>query len=330
MTAAPEPGLAAGKAGVQFTGLRYRAVLWSVLLAAAGYLGFALWSGWRDVIGAVGKVGGIGIAAALGLSLINYGLRFIRWQLYLSAMSHPMPAGPSFRIYIAGFALTTTPGKAGEMLRGLLLKPLGVPYPVSVAAFFSERLSDLLAIVLLALAGLATYPPAQPLVLVALGLVAVGLLLMTSSTLGRWAESRIKGNSAIARGAQQTLAMLRQAHRCHRPGLLATATALSVVAWAAEAWAFHLVLGWMGVEISLLFAAFVYALSMLAGALTFLPGGLGGAEAVMAGLLVWQGASAADAVAATVLIRLTTLWFAVVLGAGALAISTSMQPMTRK
>jgi uncharacterized protein (TIRG00374 family) len=60
---------------------------------------------------------------------------------------------------------------------------------------------------------------------------------------------------------------------------------------------------------------FVYALAMLAGAVSFMPGGLGGAEAVMVGLLVWKGMNSADAVAATVLIRLATLWFAVAIGA---------------
>jgi uncharacterized protein (TIRG00374 family) len=60
---------------------------------------------------------------------------------------------------------------------------------------------------------------------------------------------------------------------------------------------------------------FVYALAMLAGAVSFMPGGLGGAEAVMVGLLVWKGMDGADAVAATVLIRLATLWFAVAIGA---------------
>ena len=61
-------------------------------------------------------------------------------------------------------------------------------------------------------------------------------------------------------------------------------------------------------------AVFVYAIAMLAGALSFMPGGLGGAEAAMVALLVWGGASSPEAVAATVLIRLATLWFAVVLG----------------
>ena len=53
---------------------------------------------------------------------------------------------------------------------------------------------------------------------------------------------------------------------------------------------------------------------MLIGAISFLPGGLGGAEVTMTALLMLNGMDNGAAVAATLLIRLTTLWFAVVLG----------------
>jgi uncharacterized protein (TIRG00374 family) len=110
-----------------------------------------------------------------------------------------------------------------------------------------------------------------------------------------------------------------------RPLLLATV--LSVLGWGAEAVALWLMLGWLGIDTGWLFACFVYALSMLAGALSFLPGGLGGAEATMVGLLLWAGHAQPEAVAATVLIRLTTLWLAVAIGGVALlAWSRRAQP----
>lgn len=295
----------------------YRAVTWSVALAALAYLAFSLWGGWRNVAAAAGKVGLVGLATALSLSLVNYGLRFTRWQAYLAAMGQAVPWRPSLRIYVAGFALTTTPGKAGETIRGVLLKKRGVPYPVSFAAFFSERLSDLLAVVLLALLGLALYPPARPVVAIGATLVAVGLVLLGNAALANWLEARVSGTSRTSTLLRHGLAVLRQARRCHEPMLLGGATVLGVIAWAAEAWAFYLVLGWMNVQVPLTFAVFVYAVSMLGGALSFMPGGLGGAEAIMIGLLLWQGIDAADAVAATVIIRVATLWFAVLLGLAA-------------
>lgn len=287
----------------------------SIAFAAIGYLAFSLWAGWRDVLAAFGSVGLMGVVVALALSLVNYGLRFVRWQSYLSALGHPVANGPSALIYVAGFSLTTTPGKAGEMLRGVFLKTRGMPYTRSTAAFLSERLSDLVAIVLLALLGTTLYP--QGGVIVAAGVVAVvsGLLLLSRADMLATLSKRITNRTGrMARAGHHLLALLIEARRCHTPWLLIVATVLSLTAWSAEAYAFYLVLHWMGLEVSLQFAFSVYALSMLAGALSFLPGGLGGAEAVMVGLLLWVGMPEAQAIAATVIIRLATLWFAAALG----------------
>jgi uncharacterized protein (TIRG00374 family) len=60
---------------------------------------------------------------------------------------------------------------------------------------------------------------------------------------------------------------------------------------------------------------------MLVGALSFLPGGLGGTEASMVALLMLNNVAQSQAVAATVLIRLATLWFAVALGVIALSMA---------
>jgi len=300
-------------------GWRLRALILSIVAATAGYLAFSLWGGWQEVVAAFVQIGLLGTLIALSLSLVNYGLRFGRWQLYLSQLGHSVPWSPSLRIYLSGFALTTTPGKAGEAFRGVLLKQRGVLFPATFAAFISERLSDLVAIVLLTLMGLAQYPQAWGIVLA--GVLGIGVVLacLSSQTLldrlHRWASARQGKLMALVAYASE---MLHGARRCHRPGLLGVATVISVIAWGAEALAFYWMLGWLGSDISLSFAIFVYALSMLAGALSFLPGGLGGAEAVMVSLLVLKGMTMPAAIAATVFIRLATLWFAVLIGLVAL------------
>ncbi|WP_052348330.1 lysylphosphatidylglycerol synthase transmembrane domain-containing protein [Imhoffiella purpurea] len=289
------------------------------MMSAVAYLAISLWTGWREVSSAIVQVGATGILVALSLSLVNYGLRFLRWQSYLETMGHPVPWQANLHIYLAGFALTTTPGKTGEALRGVLLKRWAVPYPHSFAAFFSERLSDLVAIVLLTLIGLTLYPDAWPVIGLGVGGIALGLSIVSNQRLLHRLERGLSANSKINNLLRQVLQVAHQARRCHKPRLLASATLLSLLAWFSEALAFFLVLHWMGIDVSPFFAVFVYALSMLAGALSFMPGGLGGAEGVMVALLIWKGMASSDAVAATVLIRLATLWFAVIIGLFALA-----------
>ena len=304
--------------GALIAGWRLKAVVWSVAVAAVGYLAFSLWGGWREVLAAVGQVGLGGVVIVLLLSMTNYCLRFLRWQAYLRALGTRVPTVESFRIYLAGFALTTTPGKAGEALRGIFLKPYGLSYTQSIAAFLSERISDLIAIVLLVLMGLSAYPQGRGWVVFA-GIAIVGFLFAISREgLLKAVQRATSASKGWCRALHHVFHLLLEARRCHNPKLLLSATALSVTAWSAEAFAFHLLMVWLNCPVDLSQAFFIYAFSMLVGALSFLPGGLGGTEVVMMGLLIAAGTPPAEAVAATVLIRLATLWLAVGLGIVAL------------
>ncbi|PQA52221.1 lysylphosphatidylglycerol synthase transmembrane domain-containing protein [Amnimonas aquatica] len=291
---------------------RQQQLLWlSVGLSAAGYLVFALWSGWQDVLHAVQRIGFWPIAVSLLLSLGNYLLRGERWALYLRQDRHPLPRLLNQRIYFAGFALTTTPGKAGELIRSLFLRPYGVQYHHSAAMFFSERLADLVAIVVLTALGLTHLHQGEVYFLLLVAALLAGLLLLRT----RWPEQLLR---RLAGGTRKGLQWLAEVAASSRPfwrgRLLWQAQGLSLVAWLAEGFGAWLVLRSLMPDIPLSLALFIYGFAMLVGALSFLPGGLGGTEATMTGLLVLQGMALPEAVAATVVIRLATLWFAVVLG----------------
>ncbi|HYH13091.1 MAG TPA: flippase-like domain-containing protein, partial [Thermomicrobiales bacterium] len=113
----------------------------------------------------------------------------------------------------------------------------------------------------------------------------------------------------------------------YAPKLVAGSVGLGMVSWFCECVALFLILTGLGQEPSwhlLLVSTFVLSVSSVLGALSMLPGGLGVAEASVAGLLLLliEGPSftRADAAAATLLVRFSTLWFSVLLGVGALLI----------
>lgn len=288
-----------------------RRLIWlSVCLSAGGYLAFALGSGWRDVLAAAERIGPLPVLAALSLSLFNYLLRGERWGLYLQQDRHPMPRWLNLRIYFAGFALTTTPGKAGELVRSLFLRPHGVQFHHSAAMFFSERLADLIAIVALTALGL-THLPHGGLYFLLLVLALLVALLLLRTTLPEQLLRRFAGDR---RGVHWLADVAASSRPFWRGRLLWQAQGLSLLSWLAEGMGAWLILQAVMPDIGIPYALFVYGFAMLVGALSFLPGGLGGTEATMTGLLVLQGMPLPAAVAATVLIRLATLWFAVLLG----------------
>ena len=296
--------------------LPLRAVFWSIALAALGYLGLSLWAGWRDVAAAVVRVGPIVLLGLLTLSLTNYLLRFLRWGRYLTLLGAPVGWRVNLDAYFSGFALTTSPGKVGEMLRSVLLRPHGVPAPASMAAFFSERVSDLLSILALAAIGLWGHPPARPVVGLALAAVVAGLLLVQWTSLiagiDRWAARK---SGRLAALAVKLCEIVLHFRRCFGWSAMLTGLAIGVVAWSAEGVGFWWLLATLGHPLPLATAVFVYAFAMLVGGLSFLPGGLGSSEAVMIALLALHGLPDSTAVSATLICRLATLWFAVALGA---------------
>ena len=304
------------------SGWRFRALLLTVLLSAAGYLGFSLWGGWQEVVAALAKVGLIGTAVALALSLVNYGLRFVRWQKFLSLLGHHVYSPESLRIFIAGFGFTILPVKVGETIRSVFLKQHGVPYPESLAAYFSEHLSNFISMLLLTAVGLWIYPQAKLPVMILAGLIVIGLIILQQT---RWLQAvervaQHKLPARLARFITHSIEFVLHSGRCFRLPMLLQGIALGVVAWGAEGVAFYYIMHLLGSDLSLQTALFIYSFSMLVGALSFLPGGLGGVEASMLALLILNGVAQPQAVAATVMIRLATLWFAVALGIVALLI----------
>jgi glycosyltransferase 2 family protein len=311
------------------SGWRFRALLLMVLLSALGYLAFSLWGGWHEVVAAIVRVGFIGTAIALALSLVNYGLRFVRWQKYLTLLGHSVHTPESLRIYIAGFGLTILPGKAGEAIRSVFLKQHGVSYPESLAAFFAEHFTNLIVMLLLVAVGLWVYPQAQPMVVI-LAVMILAVLLTLQQTgwlkaLESFAQRRLPARLGDLFG--HGIEIVLHSGRCFSLPMLLYGIALGLVAWGAEGFAFYYIMKVLGSDLSLPVALFIYAFSMLVGALSFLPGGLGGAEATMVALLMLNHVAQPQAVAATILIRLATLWFAVALGVIALTLPEQKKPV---
>lgn len=296
---------------------RKRQVL--VLLALAGmaaYVFFAAALVADPLAEALRRIGWAGAGAVLSLSLVNYVLRFLRWAAYLRLLGHDVPAQRHLLYYFGGFAFTISPGKAGEALRSLYLRPHGVPFSASLAALFSERLMDLLVMLLLALLITVSVADIRP-ALAASGLVFVMVTAISGHGLVPALLRKLAGR--LARRLQSLLLTLARMFESSatllRPRVVAPALLAGALAWAAEGYGLYLLAAAMGVKLDPGAAVGLYAVAVLAGAASFfMPGGLGGMEAAMTALLAAAGASLPVAFALTVLCRLATLWFAVALG----------------
>ncbi len=261
--------------------------------------------------------------AALGLATLNYAIRYVRWSLYLSAADIAVPPRTSVLIFVSGFALSVTPGKVGELLKSYLLREThDVPVSRSAPIVVAERVTDLMALLVLGLIGVAAYGIARSLVLAGAAVVAFGLLFLAWPRLGHFAIDLVSRPRPLARFGERLRVFYAGLVDLTRPSRLTWSTALGIAAWLAECVGFALIVGaFDGTDVPLGLATLIYAATTIAGALSFLPGGLLVTEAAMTAMLVQsaRGVDEPTAAAATILTRLATLWFAVLLGVLALS-----------
>ncbi|MDI3338307.1 lysylphosphatidylglycerol synthase transmembrane domain-containing protein [Defluviimonas aestuarii] len=286
------------------------------LLFVAGLIGLAAATGWEETRAQIARLTLWQGAVLLALSLVNYGFRGLRWHLFARRLGLVTTLAQDMRHFLGGFAMVVTPGRVGELVRMRWLKrETGWNFERTAPLALMDRASDLAAMALilgfsisLAATGVAGAVPVTILALTAAFVVTRPKLLAWIVGLAYRLTGRLPRLFGKTRRAARSLS------RFSGPSTMIPALALGMMGWAAEGYAFHLLLGWMGTEIGLMKAVAIFVFATLAGGLTGAPGGVGGAEAAMIALLALDGVAMEVSVPATAIIRITTLWFALILG----------------
>ncbi len=293
---------------------------WLLLLAGIG-LAAAVLALAGDVRGLGDRLGDVAWAwfgVALALSLTNYAARWARWQLYLRHQRIEVPLASSIIVFGAGLSLAITPAKLGELAKSYLLREMhGVPSARSAPIVIAERVTDLVALIVVAVIGVAIYGVAPGLVASAAAVIGAGLVLLSWPRPAHALIELATRPARLRRLRPPVLAMYDDLATLCRPRQLAAATAIAIPAWMCECIGFGLILhAFPATSVAMGLAIVIYALTTIAGALSFLPGGLGVTEGAMTLLLVRSAAriTSPTAVAATLLTRFATLWFGVLVG----------------
>lgn len=285
-------------------------------LFALGMTGAIASTGWDTTWEALGRLGVAKLPLLLAFSLTHYFLRALRWHLLARAGGLPTTLRQNSLHYFGGFAMTATPGRLGELVRLRWIgRETGVPFERSASVALADRAVELAGIgllitlaislsslgtnsvwLLVAVAVLMVWVVSQPRLLAA-------LIVRLWRLVGRWPRLFVR----LRRMASGLALFLR-------PQVLITTVGLSMIGWFSEGIAFYVLLSWLGEPIGLWPAVAIFLSAVLSGALSGLPGGLGGTEAALTGLLLLQGTPIEIALLATAIIRVTTLWFAVLIG----------------
>lgn len=298
-----------------------------VVLLCGGYLA-ALW--WIDRgNGTFARLGAIWPLLTLAVLPVSasYLFRFWRWRWLLQRQGHAVPFRLGWTAYLAGFALTATPGKAGELLRIRYFARMGVPAGRTLAVFVFERASDLLMILALSLLATPVFPTLGTLAAVVLSFVALLFGAAAWPALLAWLKGvgRLLPGRWLRSAVQFALFAATELRACLGTAQLVRSLIAGAGAWGLTSAVFVGLCNGLGQDLDPLVAFGVYPLAMLIGALSFVPGGVGTTELAIVLMLDRLGVATADAIAVAVAARLVTLWYAVAVGALAMGATEFLQ-----
>jgi uncharacterized protein (TIRG00374 family) len=286
-----------------------------LLIGIACYMGLVLFAHGEKFWSAISEFPLSYIPFLLALASLNFLLRYFRWQIYLKTLGIHLPPWRSFLIFMAGLTMTITPGKAGEALKAHLLKIEGDnPWSIGLPVVFAERLTDLMGVVILVALGLRILPVGKEALFLGICVCLLLLLISTQPTLFNAMVRFLAKLPWMPGRSEWLLEMHGYAKRLLAPRTILAGVLISSIAWFAECMVLYFTLVACQSGASYLNATFIYALSLLAGALSILPGGLVATEGSMTGLLLLFGLERNKSVLVTLIVRLCTLWFAIFVG----------------
>ena len=231
---------------------------------------------------------------------------FLRWNLLLKNSNIKIPLKENLKIYFAGFALAVTPGKFGELIKSQIMKTkFDVPHRTTSSLVLVERLYDLAGAIVVSFIGI---------LLIGIGESSKKLFQNVLKIIGK-----IKFTQKYTVPLSESYETIQTSTK----GKIVFTSILTTSAyWLLESLGVYFIL--LSFDINLLNYVHViatYTSSLILGAASFIPGGLGVVEGSLVGLLNFQGVDISDAFVLVVLIRLFTLWYSVIIGFIALKLS---------
>lgn len=244
-------------------------------------------------------------------------LLYFRWHLLLKNYNISIPQRKNFLIYFAGFALSVSPAKSGELIKSIILKEkFNVPHSHSVPIIAMERFYDVVGTLIVTVLGLwflgINYLPV--IVVVSAVLVFIFCMVYSTKIFNRFLKifSRINFLKKFTEPLTSSQQVIKESARGK---IVVFSSLLTVIYRLIESFAIYFVLLGFGVDsLHYLKIVAIYSFSIIIGNMSFIPGGLGITEGSLAGLFSLQGLGVSTAIVIAIVIRLFTLWFGVIIG----------------
>ncbi|MGQ9887580.1 MAG: lysylphosphatidylglycerol synthase transmembrane domain-containing protein [Aggregatilineales bacterium] len=272
------------------------------------------------------------LAPVILLKFGSWFFRFLEWHYFLSVVGarDRLALFDSIVLFISGFSMAVSPGKAAEVLKAVVLKAkTGVLIAAGTSVVIAERVVDGLAVIVLAFIALLLAGDSinlggfAPLIYLSTGLLAAGLVAVRIRWLAHFFLEQCKRLPVVRRLHAWLVTFYESSYEIFKPRHLLPTTAFGMIAALGDAIGFVVILVGFGLEPTwtlFLQAVVIICLSSAIGALSGVPNGAGITEVSVGTMLIVivapQNPALTPAVAAAVALveGFFHKWFRVLVG----------------
>ncbi len=293
------------------------------VIAIGFYIGFLLISDFNIIYNKITNFKIIYLPLILSLVSVSWLTLFFRWTVLLKKVNVSIPLKANFLIYLSSFSLSATPGQLGELIKSQLLKnKFNIPVAKTAPLVIIERLYDLTGAVFVSIIGLWFLGVGIYIIIIASTCLTIIFLLLRSRTAFNKILNLVKNVKFLSKLTES----LSESYGTIQLSLNRKTLFLSIISsiayWFVIGIAAYFVLKAVGIDtVSYVNIISIYSSSLILGAASFIPGGIGVTEGSIAGLLTLNGVDISIAFVLGILIRIFTLWYGVLVGFIALKIN---------
>ncbi|MDE1865461.1 MAG: flippase-like domain-containing protein [Candidatus Micrarchaeota archaeon] len=291
-------------------------IIITMVASVAVFIAVALFGGLSKVVSTIEGANAYLFAAAFVLVFAGMLTRFGRWSYCLKTLKIKIPFKKSFAAYMSLYSMDITPGRVGRIVAGYTINRVAHSKFMKVAPIITiDIFSDFVGFAILALVTSFVFHQFFWYVVVFVILLSISFVfllhegaykLLRKSSFLRNAMNRFSSNINDYYSSQNLLNNKKvyvvalfytiPAEIMDSMALYFSAVAISVKAFAAQ-------------------SVFIYSVAQIFGMVSTLPGSVGVTDGTMVLLLgSTLNINAALSSAITIMTRLSTLWFSVIIG----------------
>ena len=292
-------------------------VIAALAISLAVFAGIALFGNLPKVL-QIARAADLWLYALAFLSVLaGFVIKYGKWNYYMDKLKLKVPRLKNLAVYMSVYSMDITPGRIGRVVAAYTLSRITKIHLAQIVPVVTmDIFTDFLGAGLLALFA-SLYLNRYVLYVIAIDLV---LLIPFAFILDDWLYKRIKSRIKKSRFLKLFTIYGDQYYASqgvlNRPKVYLVSVLFTLPAEFLNSMALYFTLSAIGIMPKLSESTFAYSTTLVFGMVSGLPGGIGVTDGTMVALLntVYHLSSAVSS-AATIMARMATLWFGVLLGA---------------